>query len=165
MIYEPPQRQACGVYATRKLIAVNTMSGWGSLHGDDKGIRCLLAPDATDTELGEAVLLALSKSRIIHPDLDPDLFSNSKGAERYYAWVEDLMQTYGYRTKSALFREMLHPDIEVRNGQMTVSPTKRQRGDGFGPTLHRERDYVHLPADSSPDEVGAAVRLALSRCR
>lgn len=163
MIKDPEQRQACAVYMNKKFIEVETMSGWGSLRADPQGIRRRFSPEVSDLELGSAVLLALEKSRIVHPHVDPDLFDNEKGAERYFAWVAELMQSYGYRSKSDLFKGMRLCNLEIRVGQMTIRPTKRERGDGFGPTLRREKDYVILPADSSPEEVGAGVRLALSR--
>ncbi|KDR88522.1 hypothetical protein L905_16000 [Agrobacterium sp. TS43] len=163
MIKDPEKRQACGVFMNQRFIAVNTMSGWRLLIADPKGLRCRLPPDTSDFEIGSVVLSALAKSRLVHPDEDIELSKNSKIEERYVAWVADLMQTYGYKTKSALFKGMLHCDVEVKAGEMTIRPTKRERGDGFGPTLRREKDYVHLSADSSPEEVGAGVRLALSR--
>jgi CDI immunity protein len=163
MTYTPEHRQACAIYMNNKFIAVHTMSGWGMFMADPQGLRCRLAPDVSDSELGSTVLLALAKSRMVHPNDDPDLSSNQNIEERYHIWLADLMQSYGYKTKSALFKGMKLCNLEVKNGQMTFRPTKRERGDGFGSTLRREKDHVHLPAQSSPEEVGAAVRLALSR--
>jgi len=140
------------------------MSGWGSLRADYAGLHFVLSPDASDIELGDAVLLALSKSRFVHPDSDPELFDNIRVAERYNTWITDLMNAFGYRTKTNMFKGMKSPDVEVRNGQITIIPTKRERGEGFGPTLRGEKDHVHLPANSSPEEVGAAIRLGLERC-
>ena len=154
----------CGVYANSKFTSIETVSGYGIGFGDHRGVETRLDPDADKQALGEAVLSALAKSCFILPTEDPDLFDMAKARVRYDKWVAEVMTAYGYRTRGTLFKGMLHCSVDVIEGQMTISPSKRLRGEGFGPTLRGKQDHVHLPANSTPEEIGAALRLALSRC-
>lgn len=153
-------------------ICVETWSGYrGGNHGDPKGKQHLLSPDAHDLALGEAVQDALAHSRWVLPTrregssypegVEFDL-SLSDYKVNYPAWVNALMERYGYKTKRALFKGMKSVSIESKNGVMTFTPShhaKLEGWEGIG-----EEATVMIPAASSPEEIGAALRLALSRC-
>ena len=53
------------VYKNQDFIEVETFSGYSRRTSDPDGIQILLPLDVSDEELGQATLLALSKSRII----------------------------------------------------------------------------------------------------
>jgi hypothetical protein len=158
-----------------KMFCIRTVSGYRMTQFDPKGAMHLLLPDASDEMLGTAVLDALTKSRFVLPssyrgqsDLHPDVefdedLSNAKQEEHYAAWVQQVMARYGYKTKSAIFRRMKSCGIEKVENQITIRPSHRDKygwtGDGF-----TKADYVVIPADSSAEEVGAALRLTFSRC-
>ena len=83
---------------------------------------------------------------------------------RYLAWVNQLVETYGYKTKRALFKDMKSCHIESCGGAITIRPTYHKKleawsGDGIG-----EDSYVVIPCESSPADIGAALKLAFSRC-
>ncbi|NDL44379.1 contact-dependent growth inhibition system immunity protein, partial [Photorhabdus laumondii] len=44
-------------------------------------------------------------------------------------------------------------------------PSSHEKLEGWSGDGISVADYVVIPADSSPEEVGAALRLAFSRCR
>lgn len=149
-------------YNSGDFIFIETDSGYRSSRGDPKGSQHFLRPDATDQEQGEAVLDALSKSRFVLPEEDMELYDYKLGQARYQAWIADLMTRYGYKTKRALFKEMKHCLIESCNGVLTIQPMHHEKLEAWSGLDKGES--VSLPADSPSPEVGAALRLAFSRC-
>jgi hypothetical protein len=158
-------------------ILVETISGYrGPAVRDPKGKQHFLVSDASDQELGFAVIDALAHSRLvapaprtgvwIHPDteFDMELYDHRRGAERYDEWVKDLMTRYGYKTKRALFKNMNLCDVERKADVISITPNHHQKLEAWGREKDDGIENVVIPADSSPAEIGAALRLAFSRC-
>lgn len=169
-------RAWASVKLNKEFLCIQTYSGYGSSRADYKGAMYLMSPDAADQEVGEAVLDALSKSRFVLPEprtdvwihpaatFDRDLYDLDSMMKRYKDWVAGLMGKYGYKTKRALFKDMKSCNVEGKLGILKMTPSHHEKleawsGDGF-----TESDNVVIAADSSPDQVGFALRLALSRC-
>lgn len=157
-----------------ELIYVKTYSGYRSSRADPKGVEHFTSPDIGDPELGAALLDALAHSRFVlpeprqgvwtHPDatFDMDLYDYNLTNQRYGQWVLRVVDSYGYKTKRALFKEMKKCSIESKNDEITIRPSHHEKlevWDGISAD-----DYVVISSDSSPSNVGAALRLALSRC-
>jgi hypothetical protein len=150
-------------YDNGDFYCIETYSGYyGSLR-DPKGVQHLLPPQASDEELGNAVLDALSRSRIVKTAEAPELYVGRDEREREYRdWIARLMQRYGYATKRALFKKMKSCSIDRRKGGMI----------SFFPKDHKQLETwellegaeVTLADGSAPEQVGAALRLAFSRC-
>ncbi|HAW1086600.1 TPA: CdiI family contact-dependent growth inhibition immunity protein, partial [Escherichia coli] len=116
--------------------------------------------------LGEEILQALSDSRTL--DVLEDrvaFFDLEKSKEQYAAWIATLMEKYGYRTKRALFKNMKKVGIHLVNDVITIRPSFHEKLEAWSGNRINESDYVVLPADSSPTEIGSGLRLALSRCK
>lgn len=158
-------------------ICIDTYSGYRSNQLDPLGVQHLSPVDVSDLDLGEMVKDALSHSRFvlpapradvwIHPEttFDLDLYDYKRTAERYDEWVKKLMDYYGYKTKKTLFKDMKSCDICCRNGVITMSPTRHEKLEAWGRTKGDGIEDVILSTDSSPAEIGAGLRLALSRCK
>lgn len=157
-------------------ICVETYSGYRSNQQDPLGVQHLGTPDVSDKKLGEMVVDALAHSRFvlaaprtdvwIHPEatFDMEFYDYNRTAERYAEWVKNLMAHYGYKTKRALFKGMKNCNISSSNGAITISPTRHERLEAWGGTGRGGSDKVILSIDSTPEEIGAGLRLALSRC-
>ncbi|NHB61287.1 contact-dependent growth inhibition system immunity protein [Photorhabdus sp. RW14-46] len=145
--------------------SVKTYSGNGLLRADPLGSKHLLQPIVSDQELGKAVLDALSKSRVIPFDECEDYFDHDASDEQYKNWITEMMKSYGYRSKRRLFKKMLSCSICMLDGEITIQPSSHEKLEGWSGDGISEADYVIIPANSSPEEVGAALRLAFSRCR
>lgn len=176
MTNEIVPRTWANVKLNKEFFCIQTYSGYRMSQADHKGAMYLLSSDAADQEVGEAVLGALSKSRFvlpeprkdvwIHPEatFDRDFYDFDSMTKRYKDWVARLMDIYGYKTKKALFKDMKSCNVEGKLGILEMAPSHHEKleawsGDGF-----TESDNVVIAADSSPDQVGSALRLALSRC-
>jgi len=158
-------------------MCVETWSGYrGGSHADYKGKKIFLKPDASDEAIGLAVRDALTKSRWVlgapregstYPagvEFDSDLYDYQLNIERYAEWTKALLDRYGYKTKRALFKDMENCSIETTGGIMKIIPkrhVKLEQWEGLGPN---DAGAVEIPADSTPAEIGAALRLAFTRC-
>lgn len=161
----PPTAWA-GVMRNAKLWCVDSLCGYRMQTVDPKGKQLLLPLDASDSDLGAAVLDALAHSRFLRPwersKSDAALFDMEAGRKRYEKWVARLMKACGYKTRRSLFNKMASCTVDRREGRVTIMPlvqVKSERWGGIG-----EDANVIISADSSPDEIGTALRLAFSRC-
>lgn len=145
-------------------ILVETWSGYRGPAYDPDGKQIYLPVDVEDTSLGQAVLEALSVSRVIDVKEIPIFFDYQKRQEIYKKWIESLMSRFGYKTKRALFKNMDECGIEVLDGKITLHPQHHEKLEAWGATENGTKDNVIIPADSSPEEIGAALRLAFARC-
>jgi len=163
--------------ANENFYCIETFSGFrGGMHADYKGACHLLSPDASDKRMGDALLDALLHSRfvvsspregfIFPPEVEYDAELNipEKVAERYKLWVEEMMQRYGYKTKRALFKGMRRCSVEVDENTLTILPSHHEKLEAWSGDGISKDDYVVLAAKSSAEEIGAALRLAFSRC-
>ena len=152
-------------YWNNEFLSIETMSGLGRFGDDSLFPPHLLPPDADDKSIGEAVLIALSNSRTLSLEEYSDFFNLEKSQEKYVAWIAMLMEKYGYKTKRALFKDMKNCSIHCINDVITISPTRHEKLEAWGGTGRGGSDKVILSVNSSPAEIGAALRLALSRCK
>lgn len=157
-------------------ICVETYSGYRLTKLDPKGVQHLAKIEIVDHELGLLVIDAISRSRFvlsqprkdifIPPDVtyDAEIYDYQLSSDRYHIWISKLMSAYSYKSKQMLFKNMKSCDIESKNGQIIFSPTCHEKLDAWSGKGIKPTDLVTLPSDSSPAEIGAALRLAFSRC-
>lgn len=156
---------------------VETWSGYRSgSELDYKGKQHLLTPDASEEALGIAVLDTLAYSRFVLPasragsiyppdiEFDMDLHDYKLKIERHAQWIQSLMALYGYKTKRALFKDMHSCHIDKYNDILTIRPSHHKKLETWGREKDDGIEDVIIPATSTPREIGAALRLAFSRC-
>lgn len=154
-------------FSNGDFILVETNSGLGMKKADPDAPKHFLVMESSDSEIGGAVLSALSRSRQITLEETASFFDLDRSAKSYADWIAELMRRYGYKTKRALFKNMSNISIGLEDFGSAVK---------FAPMRHkaleswiREKDDgiedVVVPATSTPAEIGAAFRIALSRCR
>jgi hypothetical protein len=143
-------------------IHVETYSGYRLALADPMAKEYYLEADAADEALGKAALDALAQSRALTLEQSTQLRATSE--ERYEKWVKSVMAKYGYKTRRALFKNMKSCGIECCEGRITIRPSNHEKLEGWSGDGISKQDHVVIPADSAPEEVGAALRLAFSRC-
>lgn len=160
----------------KEFIYVKTYSGYRSSRADPQGVEHHARPEISDQELGVVVLDALAHSRFvlpeprkdvwIHPEatFDMDLYDYDLTSQRYDQWVSSTLERYSYKNKCALFKDMKKCSIESKGGQITIRPSHHEKLEAWSGKGLSESDYVIIPSGSSPSDVGAALRLAFSRC-
>jgi hypothetical protein len=141
---------------------VYTRSGDMLMFDDPDGKHIELAPSVDDKELGKALLDALGVSRCltIHESNKLREKARDDGKKR----MDSLRKKYGYKTYSALVKSMKNCDISWKGSMITVEPSHHEKNGGWSGEGISEGDYVEVAANSSPADIGAALRLAFSRC-
>jgi hypothetical protein len=157
-----PFTQWTDVHRTERFVSVEPLSGHSVPFRDDEGHVTYLPPDATDDALGRALLGALDRSRFIWPRDEPEFHKWERYVGCYRNWQKDFMQRYGYKTKRDAYKNMDWCRITRSEGAISIKPHQRDRPEYFR-DLPPEKTVV-VPATDDPEAVGAAVRLALSRC-
>ncbi|WP_145571439.1 contact-dependent growth inhibition system immunity protein [Yersinia bercovieri] len=165
MKFNQGQDYCADCFCNNDFLLIETLSGLGLMGSDPLFPPYLLPPDADDKSIGEAVLIALSNSRTLSLEEYGDFFNLEKSQEKYVGWIAMLMERYGYKTKRALFKDMKNCSIHCINDVITISPTRHEKLEAWSGKGIKESDDVVISVNSSPTEVGAALRLALSRCK
>jgi hypothetical protein len=147
-----------------EFMCIETESGYRRRALDPQGKQHLLPPDSSDDTIGNAILDALKHSRFLSLEEAQVFFDYDAVNRRYSEWVDSLMRHYGYRNKRALFKNMKCCSIEFKEGVIAFKPTHHDRLEGWSGDGISETDHVSIPIDSAPAEIGAALRLAFSRC-
>ncbi|EBW6362405.1 hypothetical protein DPU24_16530 [Salmonella enterica subsp. enterica serovar Oranienburg] len=154
------------VFSTNEFLSVETYSGLGMTGKDPLFPSHLLPPNADNYLIGEIIIQALSDSRTLNqPEERIVFFDLEKGKENYAAWIAMLMNKYDYKSKKVLFKDMKKCSIHCVNGVITISPTRHEKLEGWGRTKGDGIEDVVLSTNNSPAEIGAGLRLALSRCK
>lgn len=165
MKFNQNQDYRASVSSTNEFLLIETYSGLGMAGCDPLFEPHLLLPDADDKQVGETILLALSNSRTLTREEYSSFFDIEKGKIQNAAWIAMLMDNYGYKTKKALFQNMKSCSIHYLNGRITIRPSYHEKLEAWSGKGIKESDYVILSVDRSPAEIGAGLRLALSRCK
>ncbi|CNE32448.1 CdiI family contact-dependent growth inhibition immunity protein [Yersinia mollaretii] len=164
MIFNKDQDYWASVYSTNEFLSIETDSGLGRVRGDPLFPPHLLRPDTDDKIIGNIILKALLDSRTLSLEEYGDFFNLEKSKEQYAAWIAMLMEKYGYKTKRALFKDMKNCSIHCINDLIIISPTHHEKLESWSGKGINESDNVVISVNESPAEIGAALRLALSRC-
>lgn len=164
MKFNKDQDYWTGFKANEKALIIQTWSGLGRYAPDDVSPPHILPLDTDDETLGKVLLQALANSRtfVYGTAEDKDFFDPTKSQQRYDDWVAHLCEQLGYKTKRALFKKMMSCSIWLKNGRIEISPShhvKLEAWDGM-----RDVEDVIVSLDNTPAEIGAGLRLALSRC-
>jgi hypothetical protein len=159
------------------LFLIQTRSGFrGGTNVDFKCVAHHLWPDASDEALGLAVLDAMSHSRwvlgipragIVYPaavEFDKDLHNLELSMGRYQQWIADLMTQNSYKTKRALFKNMHSCSVDKYKDGIKMRPSRHEKLEAWGSEKSDDIENVIIPADSTAAEIGAALKLAFTRC-
>ncbi|ARN79849.1 contact-dependent growth inhibition system immunity protein [Methylocystis bryophila] len=157
-----PSRQCADIHRTERFISVEPLSGYSLIAREDDGYVIYLAPDASDAELGRALLDALGRSRFIWPPDEPEFFKAERYMRCYRDWQQDIMSRYGYRTKREAYKSMEWCRAKRSEGRTSIYPHKRDKPE-YWTDLPPDRTVV-IPETADAAMAGAALRLALDRC-
>lgn len=153
------------VFENREFTQIETQSGYRGGLPDPLGKRIRLTNPTTDEELGDAVLTALAASRFLHPNEHREFFDiRGRVVPQYEEWISGVISEYGYKSRRALFKDMKSCDIVEHDGVVTMRPTHHEKLEAWSDDGITEECLVRVSTISPPSDVGAALRLALSRC-
>jgi len=159
-----PFRQCTNIFRTDRFVSVQTLSGCSLVRAEDEGHVVHMEPEASDEELGRALLEALDQSRFFWPHDDPEFFKREKFDQSLRHWEDEMMRRSGCKTKREAYRDMDWCWAKRSEGAISISPHRREVGKpGYWQGLPPGRTVV-MPETRDTAAVGAALRMALDRC-
>ena len=163
MTFNQEQDYWAGYKANERALIIQTWSGFGRYAPDHLYPPHILPLDTDNGTLGTTVLQALANSRTLDNEAERiDFLKQENLKPRYEDWVAKLCGNLGYKTKRALFKNMMSVDIRLHNSCLKISPSRHVKLEAWDAI---DADDVILSLDNSPEEIGAGLRLVLSRCR
>ena len=163
MTFNQEQDYWAGYKANERALIIQTWSGFGRYAPDHLYPPHILPLDTDNGTLGTTVLQALANSRTLDNEAERiDFLKQESFKLRYEDWVANLCGNLGYKTRRALFKNMMSVDIWLHNGCLKISPSRHVKLEAWDAI---DADNVILSLDNSPEEIGAGLKLALSRCR
>ena len=163
MTFNQEQDYWAGYKANERALIIQTWSGFGRYAPDHLYPPHILPLDTDNGTLGTTVLQALANSRTLDNEAERiDFLKQESFKLRYEDWVANLCGNLGYKTRRALFKNMMSVDIWLHNGCLKISPSCHVKLEAWDAI---DADDVILSLDNSPEEIGAGLKLALSRCR
>ena len=163
MTFNQEQDYWAGYKANERALIIQTWSGFGRYAPDHLYPPHILPLDTDNETLGTTVLQALANSRTLDNEAERiDFLKQESFKPRYEDWVANLCENLGYKTRRALFKNMMSGDIWLHNGCLKISPSRHVKLEAWDAI---DADDVILSLDNSPEEIGAGLKLALSRCR
>lgn len=151
------------VFWNEKFIRISTQAIGMIIVGDPLVEPQYLANDVDDAMLGVTLRQCLQKSRHIEMTDFQKMFKagvfNQLDEERNQA----AMQKYGYKTKRALYKNMMCCWVSVFDGKIEIAPSHHKSLDSYTATKDGPKPLV-LDASISDAELGAALREGFKRC-
>lgn len=162
-IDDVPKKHRAIVSLNSDFINIVTCSGYRMIAEDYSQKNEFLSIDENDAEIGKHLREALSLSRFVDPDKDEELDLYLFDQERYREWLDDVNKKFGYKTKKALFHSMVMCHLTLYEGQITIEPWRQESLNGWDREGLRGKE-ITISENCTDEELGAAARLALSRC-
>jgi hypothetical protein len=154
-------RKTTQIYRSPKFISIEALSGVpGLMYQEDKPYRVYLDPDATNELIGRMLLTALNKSRFID-NSEHEFFNPHRAVRVWEDWENDLIQRYGFKSKGEAYKNLDWCAGQMFDGKIKIQP--HRRNPPVWKSLPAEQT-VFIAATDNAEAVGAALRLALSRC-
>jgi hypothetical protein len=149
------------IHKSEKFICVEPLSGINGLtYREDGNCRMYLDSDATNEDLGYALLDALAKSRY---DNSKEFLNPDRAMRVYQEWQNDFMTRYGYRSKREAYTSLDWCGARMSEGTISIEPHNRYKADHWKSLPPDKIVTIHVTTD--PNVAGAALRLALNRCK
>jgi hypothetical protein len=136
--------------------------GFGGYYST-KDSKTFLNPCTSNIEIGISVWKTLGKSiNLPYSKETMELFME-ESEEEWIVQFKYLKNIYGYKTKTAAYRNMHSCTLALNDGKLKIAPMYR-KGTGAWNGLDAKYDII-LRSDVSPELLGATVRYAFTLCR
>jgi len=141
-----------------------TLSGYRSLRMDFSVEDYIMGESTPNEELGLKAVLAARAGRVVPPD-DAEFYNLEKSNMRYDAWVAKSVKALKFKSKRAFYKNKNRCGFNIKDEIITIKPSNHVKNDAWSGDGIKEEDKVKLPESSSYEDIGAAIRLAFTRCK
>lgn len=140
------------------VILINSYSGDGLVAIDPLFETRFLSIDSDDSLLGMTLLQALAASRTLVGNERVQFLKDDTAKLNYQKWVDELSRKFGYKTKRALFKDLINCEVTLVNQEITISPTRHCKLEAWD-SLPDLKCYVSI--NESLEKIGKCLRQAL----
>ena len=121
MTFNQEQDYWAGYKANERALIIQTWSGFGRYAPDHLYPPHILPLDTDNGTLGTTVLQALANSRTLDNKAERiDFLKQESFKPSYENWVANLCGNLGYKTRRALFKNMMNGNIRLHNGCLKI---------------------------------------------
>lgn len=166
----PVSNRQVHVYMNRDFVFIESRISYRSSRTNPDAVPYYFGVDASDSELGEAVLSAISDSRFVTPeDFETEddfraFFSFKTAALRVEEWVQEVMRKFNYGSRRRMFKPMKFCAIKYEDDEIRMSPMNQVKPEAWSGKLPGKEQREILPGSSNAVDVGAALRRCLANC-
>jgi len=163
----PKYKRATVVKSNNDFIFIQTYSGFFNFLPDPDGKKFFLDQAVSDNDLGCAITESVLACRQVDPNSDPDFFHvRGRVIPQYEDWVSEVMAKYGYKNRKLMFKNMNSCYVDmVEEGFLIMKPSYHEKIEAWSGKGITEADYVKVPFPAPPENIGAALRVCISRCK
>lgn len=155
---DPGANKHASVYANDDFICVRSSAGYRSTVEDR--VVALLPPDASSSDIGEAVLSALDSYRVLSPRQLDDFFRPERVHLKHSEWEQELAAHAGYRSVKQVYRRLRRVSIRLSGSTLSAHAAIKDRRNGFtGNGI-----FFTIGVGDGVVAVGEAVKKALEEC-
>lgn len=147
-----------------QFVNVITGSGYRGPRDDRAAFEAYLPANADAETLGKTVLMALGRSRSIDIDEIPMFFDREAVKLLYENWVADATERFAYKSRRALFKDLMSCSVTRSNGLVTIHPWRRKPSEAWGALENYDESALVLDAACTAVELGEGLLLAMQRC-
>ena len=158
-------RRCAGAYFNGDFFEIDTQSGYRMFTADPLYEGIILAPNASNSELGDAVKTCLRQSRFLPtPELRGDLLVATRYVKAAEEWAAKMVLQFKYKNKTALYNKMHTCEIEELDSIISIASNIHDKLMNWTATREMEASKITVPSNSSAEELGAALRAGFKAC-
>ncbi len=119
-----PFKKTATIFRSKEFISIEPLSGASALkYREDDSCGIYLEPKAIDEILGQALLDALGKSRLVDPRSERQFFDPDRAMRVDADWEKQFMGRYGYKTRREAYEHLDWCLAKMSDGK--YSPSNR----------------------------------------
>lgn len=161
---QPPIAQSeASIEFDAKFINIASLSGHRLYRVDRQAFDCYLESSVDAETLGFWLSKALVASKTYELAEIGNFFDRDVVKAYHDKWATDMIQRYGYKSRRALFKSLMHCSCVKRGGTIEIMPTQKGPGESWV-GIGDSGAHVFLPESCTVRELGEGLRLAMSRC-
>lgn len=163
MTQAPDPEKEVEIFASHELITIDSRHGYRRFVYDPKGYKCALPLGITDVELGQNIKRALESSRRIPIEDYEKYFNNDNFAATIKVLNKWLFTEFSVGNTKSLEKLSIYCLLSKENDAFVLKSYQREKGINIGDI--NPENWTRLPLNSTSEEIGRAVKLALTKCR
>jgi CDI immunity protein len=132
--------------------------------GDQSVAPQFLPPTVDDVTLGQTLRFCLDKSRQVDMSEFQSIVSAGKLGEADEILEKMTKQNYGYKTKRAMYKNMLCCWIMEVDGKIKIIPTHHKSLDTYSGISKEGTEILYLSVSALDTEFGESLREGFKRC-